>query len=143
MNDFKDFVPVITTLASVAVGAFLNFFVTRHNKSQDWKYALAKEKSAVRLQVYSEFLVESQTVVFRAVVPKPYDLTELNSMNNKFAELQMLATENVISCASKMADCALKHHAAKLSLDAPQFPTLREQFIVAVRAELKSIEVIS
>ena len=140
MNDFKDLVPVIATLASVAVGAFLNFFVMRYNKSQDWKYALAKENGAVRLKIYSEFLVESQRVVFMAVFPKPYDITELNAMNSKFAELQMLATEDVISCASKMADCALKSHAVSPPTDAPQFPTLRQQFIATVRAELASIE---
>ena len=87
MDQLKDAVPIVAALAGVVIGALLNFFVMRYSKSQDWKYVLAKERSALRLKIYAEFLVESQRIVFVSIGEKSFDLNELTAMNGKYAEL--------------------------------------------------------
>ena len=140
MDQLKDAVPIVAALAGVVIGALLNFFVMRYSKSQDWKYVLAKERSALRLKIYAEFLVESQRIVFVSIGEKSFDLNELTAMNGKYAELQLLATEDVVSCAQRMANCAVDSHAEKSLIDRASFPALRVEFIGAVRAELAAIE---
>ena len=130
---------VIGTLLGVLVGGLINYLATRSVKSHEWRLALARDSAAMRQRLYADFLVEAQRFVVHAREEKVSSLADLNPLNGKFAEISLLASENVIEAAKKVSDYAITSHSAPPAKEVADFFRFKEKFVEAARKDIATI----
>lgn len=134
----SELVAVLAALAGVILGGLINFLASRNVKDREWRLALAKEQIASRQKLYSEFLIECQRLVVEAMEEKVASPRELNTMNSKFAQITLIANEEVVECAKKVADYALSSHSQAGVGASKDFFSIKQRFINAARKEIAS-----
>jgi len=135
----SELVAVLGTLLGVLLGGLMNYFINRRVKSYEWRLALARDQSISRQKLYAEFLVEAQRLVALAREEKISSLTDLDTLNAKFADVSLVAPDSVLMVAQKLADYALTSHSAPPAKEVRDFFKLREEFIVAVRQDISNV----
>jgi hypothetical protein len=135
----SELVAVIGTLFGALVGGSINYFSSRSVKSHEWRLALARDQAQSRQKLYAEFLVEVQRLVMQAREEKIKSLSDLNPLNGKFAEVSLLAPENVIDAAKHLADYAITSHCAQPASEVTNFFAVKQSFVVVARKDIESI----
>lgn len=133
-----ELIAVLGTLCGAIVAGTIGHLATRSAKTLEWKLALAKDQMAIRQRLYSEFLVESQLLVVQASREKLSDIRELNTLNNKFAEISLLSSATVVQAARMVADYVLTSHSINDAQAGKGFYDLKQEFIAAARIEIAS-----
>lgn len=132
----SELIAVLGTLGGVIVAGAINYFSNRSAKSHEWRLAVARDQIAVRQKLYAAFLVEAQRLTIQGREEKISLLSDLNEMNSKFAEVSLVASEEVIAEAKKLADYALTSQSKPSGKEARDFFSLKESFIRAAREDL-------
>lgn len=132
-------IAVLGTLLGALVGGLLNYLSSRSVKNHEWRLALARDQAATRQKLYAELLVEAQRLVILAREEKINSLTDLNALNEKFAEVSLVAPDSVVESAQKLADYAITSHSAQPAKEVADFFKLKTEFIAAARQDIARI----
>ncbi|WP_374244380.1 hypothetical protein [Zoogloea sp.] len=134
-----ELIAVLGTLSGVAVGGALNYLATKRVKNLEWRFTIAKEQAATRQKLYAEFIVEAQRLTMQAMDSKVSTAAALDPMSSKFAEISLLAPENVIDAARSLLNNTLEEHSANSKPEAGNFYKLKSEFIVAAKLDIESL----
>jgi hypothetical protein len=135
----SELIAVLGTLFGTLVGGLINYCTTRSVKNHEWRLALARDQAAVRQKLYAEFLVEAQRLVVQAREDKVSSLSDLNPLNGKFAEVSLLAPEDVMGAAKKLANYAITSHSVQPAKEIADFFKLKEEFVSSARRDIAKV----
>lgn len=135
----NELIAILGALGGVLIGGFINYIATRSVKHHEWKLALAKDQVAVRQKLYSEFLIEAQRLVIQSRENKISSLADLDSLNGKFAEVTLVASETVVRTARAVTEYAVCSHSADNAATVSNFFALKQAFIDVARKDIASI----
>lgn len=130
---------IVGTLSGAIVVGVINYFSNRSVKNHEWRLALARDQISMRQKLYSELLAEAQRLVIQAREEKASSLADLNLVNVKFAEICLVASEEVIEEARKLKDYAITSYGVPPAKEAANFFTLKEAFIAAARKDMAKV----
>ena len=128
------------TLAAALVAGLLSFWAGRGLKTHEWKLSLAKEEAAAKKKLYAEFLAEAQRLIIRATEEKVHQASELDRINNQYAEITLVGGKAVSEAAMQVFDSVLLAHVQsdQTATEAMQFHPRKQAFLEAARHELQS-----
>ena len=126
------------TLGGVVVGGLLNYLANRSMKNREWKLAVARDQAATRQKLYAEFLVEAQRLIVQAREEKVSTLADLNALNAKFAEITLIAPEDVVLAAKSLAECAISSHSSQPAKEVAELARLKTEFVTIARQDIES-----
>jgi len=130
----------IAALGGTLVGGLVNFLASRNAKNHEWKLALVRDRITERQNLYSEFLVSTQTLLMRSMEKKIQKPTELNVFNNEFARVELVGSKPVVEAARQVCDFVLVAHSPSAEAEQRSYFSLKQEFINAVRKELAALE---
>ncbi len=132
-------IAVLGTLAGAIVGGLIHFFANRQLKHHEWKLSLARDKIGAHQKLYAELLVECNRMVVEAMEAKIRSPRELNAVSGKIAEITLVANDEVIECAKKIASYVLDRHSQTEPNKDQDFFAMKQDFIHAARKEMAAL----
>ena len=134
---YAELIPAIIALSGVLVGGVVNFFATKQVKRQEWKLELAKNTISDRRKVYADFFVTSQKYILHSIDDKYSTASQFLEISTCLANVEITASDEVSSVAKRIYDYCLQSHEQDKKSAEHNFSTLRAEYILAVREELK------
>lgn len=135
----SELIAVLGTLSGALLVGLINYFSNRSAKNHEWRLMLARDQVANRQKLYAEFLVEAQRLVVQAREDKITSLSHLNALNEKYAEVCLVAPESVIEAAKKLSDYAITSHPVQPAKEVADFFRFKEGFIAVAREDMAKV----
>lgn len=134
----NELVAALSALGGALLGGILNYWATRSINHYGWKLALVKDQAVARQKLYAEFIVEAQRLVIQSREKRTASLADLDPLNGKFAEVSLIAPEDVVHIAREVTDYALCDHSADDAATVSMFSKLKQEFVNAARKDIAS-----
>lgn len=135
----SEIIAITGTLAGVFLGGLINYIASRNVKNHEWKLSIAKEQSAVRQKLYSEFFVEAQRLIIQSHEEKLSSLNEFDALSGKFAEITLIAPDDVVEAANQIVEYAITSHGEKSEKETGYFSKIKMKFITAARRDITDV----
>lgn len=131
---------LIAALGGTALGGYINYIASRSAKTREWKLGLRREKITERIDLYSAFLVSAQKMVMLSIEGKPQTPSQVDSINNEFARIELLSPPSIVEAAKQVCDYVIVAHSQSKDNDERSFFSLKQTFIRESRRELSALE---
>lgn len=130
---------VFSVILGTIIGGFISFFTNKNIKIKEWRLSLIKEDLNSRKKLYSDFLGEANRLILFSLEEKASSVRGLDSLINYFSQIELVATEEVIEQAKKLADCVIACNTQSTTQQDQHFYHLKKYFIEAVKHELSQL----
>lgn len=131
----------VGTLASAAVAGFISYIAGRSMKSHEWRLTIVREGIQARQRLYGEFLTEAGRLQLLSIENKVSEAAAFHDLFRKLAEIELLASDDVVEVAKQIANAVMSSHVAGHTEtgQASDYPSLKAEFISSAKRELKRL----
>lgn len=131
---------VFAALGGTTIGGLITYFTNKDLKKQEWKLSVLQEEINDRNRLYSEFLAEAYRLTLVSVQAKYSDLMEFQNLNRHFAQIELLAAEEVVNEAKAIVDHIIVLHSESSDKQDRSFFDVKTSFINEVKEELYKLK---
>ncbi|GAX34133.1 hypothetical protein [Nodularia sp. NIES-3585] len=121
------------------LGGFISYLTNKSIKLKEWQLILIKEDITIRQKIYSDFLGQANKLLLFSIEEKASSVKELDSIINYFSQIEILATQEVIEQAKKLANYVLDANTQSSNKQNQDFNNIKKHFIEAVKDELSKL----
>ncbi|PKN19494.1 MAG: hypothetical protein CVU71_08300 [Deltaproteobacteria bacterium HGW-Deltaproteobacteria-6] len=131
---------VFAALIGAAIGGLITYFTNRDLKKKEWMLSVIREEINDRKRLYSEFLAEAYRITILSLQTKCGDLREFDILHRYFAQIELLASDDIVNAARTIVDLVIDRHSKECEKHDISFVDLKKTFINLVKEELSRLK---
>ncbi len=137
----SEIITITSTLGVAIVAGVISYLAGKGLKTHEWTLTLAKDEISARKLLYSSFLAEAQRLIIQSIEEKLNRVTELNKLQDCYAEITLLGSTDLVEAATRVFDCVLTAHSREENkFGSANFHAIKQLFVQTARTELTSLK---
>lgn len=133
-------IPVCASLSSAAIAGYASYIAGRSARRHESKLTIMRERISERQRLYARFIAEYDRNRISIIADGSKSIDNVMPLFAMSAEISLLSSEPVRSCAEQMCEAALAANGRESDKKTFDHYAIKSNFLEAARNEIKILE---